>query len=418
MKTFSKKLVSSALLPLFVIVGHVGSISAFGVVSKSAIGGRIATTSNSAREANPKVISLDDAEASMQPLMQLSSAHFASQALRAVVQLGIPDILGSECMTVSEMASHVGANDDIVNEDALQRTLRLLVTVGILQEKFEHKKYSFSLTNTGALLQTNVPGQPCLAPVVQHWMERPLWDSWLDLPDYIAGKGERKLLPFDRANGVSSDEFYGQNNPDSLHFANQFVRFISDGEVEAILKAFDWNSLSGKTVVDIGGHYGGIMSAVAKKFPEVKCICLDLPEVVLSAPPPPPGVEFVGGNVFDPSTIPACNVIFMKHLLDKCMWDEEESIRILQSCHSALPADGTVIIGEAVLPNHNDVGSTDNNFQLQMFMDAFFLLVGREGMRTEYEWSELAAQAGYTIQSIIPTSSPSCYLIVLQKAPT
>merc|ERR1711957_832204 len=114
----------------------------------------------------------------------------------------------------------------------------------------------------------------------------------------------------------------------------------------------------------------------------------------------------------DPTSIPKCDAIFMKHILDKSMWDEDESVALLKSCYVALPKDGKIILGEAVLP---DV-CNDGDGKMQIFMDVQFLLVGRKGQRTESEWTRLAKKAGFLVESINHTSSASCYIIVLEKA--
>lgn len=368
---------------------------------------------NMVRMSKPKVLSVEEADASIQPLMNLASAHFASQALNAIITLGIPDIIGNATMTIGDIASNIEGS---TNEDALLRTMRLVSTVGILIEESSTsldgtKEFSFSLSSTGALLQKKeVPGQPNLSPIFQHWMEQPLWNAWNELPAYILEGGE---VPFDRSNGVSSDMYYGAGNPKSLEYANGFVRFISNSEESAVLDGFDWNSLSGKTLLDIGGHHGKMMGLLAKKYARVKFICLDLPEVVSLVKEEPPGVEIVAGNIFDSSTIPVCDAIFMKHFLDKCMWTEEESIQILKSCYSALPENGRVIIGEAVLPDN--AMNADGINRMHLFIDVLFLLVGRDSARTQQEWTKLANASGFLVEKVTVTSCPSCYLIVLVK---
>mmetsp|Transcript_13519 Transcript_13519/g.15929 ORF Transcript_13519/g.15929 Transcript_13519/m.15929 type:complete len:436 (-) Transcript_13519:34-1341(-) len=375
----------------------------------------------------PKILSSDETADATLPLMQLASAHITPQVLRCLVELGIPDIIGNDNMTIDEIVNEmsVGDHDPIHNcrieKDALLRIMRLSATIGITIEELVSREHSrsdeqvnaYGLTPMGALLQTKqVTGQLSLASCVQHWTEAPLWNSWLHLPDYIIGEGvtDQPHLPFDRANGMSSDEYYGHDKG-SLKIANEFVRTISDGEISAIVEGFEWRTLSGKTIVDVGGHNGIVIGAVAHKYPNIECICLDLPEVVASAAKPPPGVKLVGGDIMDPTSVPKCDAIFMKHILDKSMWDEEESVALLRSCHVALPRDGKVILGEAVLPNVGTEGGS-----MQLFMDVQFLLVGREGQRTESEWTDLARKAGFKIESINRTSSASCYIIVLTKA--
>ena len=376
----------------------------------------------------PTAVSTNDADASAQPLMELASAHFASQSLHAFVKMGIPNVIGDGCMSVSQIAEAVESQVDAdsrprriqINKDGLLRIMRLLATVGILHEE-NHTDMNegpyFGLTSTGALLQTNVPGQQSLAPVVLHWMEKPLWNAWSELPDYVAGIGsnaqdeDTNTLPFERANGLSSDEYYCSGNAESLQHANDFVRYISSGEEQAVLTGYDWASLSGKTVLDVGGHQGKIMALIAKQYPDIKCMCFDLPEVVSNAAAPE-AVELVGGDIFD-GNLPPCDVIFMKHFLDRCMWNEEQTVQILRSCRDALPNNGQLIIAEAVLPD--DAASATGTNRLHLFIDVMFLLVGRDAARTESQWTMLVEKAGLKIDRITATASPSCYMIVLSK---
>jgi len=381
---------------------------------------------------NPKILSSDEINEATIPLMQLASGHFIPQVLRCLVELGIPDVIGNKKMTIDEISTQITSSDrndgSSIQKDALFRIMRVSAAVGVTKEELvvrtqpdntssdmipqTDQVYAFSLTSMGALLQTShTSGQPSLVSCVQHWTEPALWNSWLHLSDYVIGKGGlNDLLPFDRANGMSSDKYYGHDNMESLRIANDFVRFISDGEITAIVDGFDWMMLSGKTLVDVGGHNGKVIGAVAAKFPTIQCLCLDLPEVITSVADPPPGVTYVGGDVMNPSTIPKCDAIFMKHILDKSMWDEKESEAILKSCHAVLPRDGKVIIAEAVLPN---VGQGQGSVQL--LMDVQFLLVGRKGQRAECEWDNLATKTGFKIENIIQ-SSVSCYILVLTKS--
>ena len=347
-------------------------------------------------------------------LMNIASAHFVSQALSAFVQLGVADIIGDKTITLTDIKKIIGEG---VNEDALLRSLRLLASAGILKSSLdtETQKVSFCLTEAGALLQTESGSQSGLSSCVMHWMEEPLWNSWLHLPSYIKGTsdGEINEIPFVAANRQSSYTYYNkEKNPHSLQHANDFVRFIHNGEIESIVKGLDWSEYENKIVLDIGGHNGKVMAAIVEEYPRIICKCLDLPGVISNVREKPANVELVGGDIFDPSSIPPCDVIVMKHFLDRCMWDEDQTVKILKAACSALPKDGHVILGEAVVPNAGD--ECEDN-KLQISLDALYMLVGRERQRTESEWRNVADRAGLRITQINHTSSASCSLIILQK---
>ena len=373
----------------------------------------------------------DSNDEAAQSLMELASRHFASQALHAFVKMGIPDILlGSTYMSVDQISDlldeGIGSNLQRrkVNRDGLLRIMRLMVAEGVLIQSTadSEQEITFGLSAKGKLLRRG--GQRDLASVVLHWMETPLWNAWAELPNYIvgdcvvgqnteeSGRVEKDVLPFEKANGMSSDEYYCQDNAASLKNANAFVRYISNEEEKAVLSGYNWAKLSGKILLDVGGHKGKVMGLIASKYPEIKCRSFDLPEIVSSATAPE-GVELFGGDIFQ-GGLPSCDVIFMKHFLDKVMWDEMQTIQILSSCRDALPDGGKVIIAEAVLPD--DCSRATGTNRLHVYIDVLFLLVGREAARTESEWSDLAEKAGLRLDWITATSAPSCYIIVLSKA--
>ncbi|KAG7348471.1 methylase [Nitzschia inconspicua] len=347
-------------------------------------------------------------------VLKLASQHFASQALYAALRLQLPDIIGEKQLSLDEIAGRLG---DKTNKDALRRTLRLLTAVQVVEEMVlpGSKEEQFSLTSLGKCFQRASGANIGMASCILHWMEQPLWNAWLELPQYIMGEGGPcgTNSPFAMANGgISSDFWYNERDqPESLSHANDFVRYIHNQEVAAVVNGLDWTVFRKNVVVDIGGHFGILAAAIAEKGDLPDVICLDLPNVISKAPKRS-NVNLVAGDVFDAATIPSCDVIVMKHFLDKCMWNDEETIQILKNCHGALSQTGTLVIAEAVLPSYGDV--SDEN-AMPLYMDALYMLVGREGQRTQAEWEILAYQTSFEVKDMKKTHMPSCSLVVLQK---
>lgn len=398
----------------------------------------------------------DESEASLFPgLLKLASMHCASQALRTAVKLKIPDLLDHQTLSVEELAVRIEASNKARNEempchrDALFRTLRLLATIDVVREEpasplaslslSMESSFRFSLAPLGRSLRTKTTntGPPSMASCVLHWMEEPLWNSWLELPDYIREGGfedpEDTLLPFERANGgVSSDEWYNaRDHPESLRHANDFVRVVHNHEIEAVVQGFDWSYYQDQRLVDVAGNNGKLAEAIARSEPSLECSCLDLPSVIERIPrdQAPHNVRLVPGNVLDPDSIPDCEVILMKHFCDRCMWYDDQTVEILRSCttvlqRSAAKADAPslvrrkIVIADAVLPDCGSLHDTSSTNQLQLelplYLDAMYMLVGRERQRTRSEWKALANEAGLTLSGVIHTGVPTCSLIVLE----
>ena len=192
--------------------------------------------------------------------------------------------------------------------------------------------------------------------------------------------------------------------------ARRFVRYISSTEIPALLDAYAWSSIGGGsgTVVDIGGGYGEAMSALSRRHPSLHCINLDL-EVVIRDAPARDGVTHVAGDMFDASTLPPCDVLLMKHVLAD--WADGDAAKALKACGTALRgASARLLVADVVLPVGADAnGSGDVNLNV----DALLMLVGNRGERTETRWRRLAATAGFEVESIIDTASPSINLLVL-----
>ena len=149
--------------------------------------------------------------------------------------------------------------------------------------------------------------------------------------------------------------------------------------------------------------------------PSVTCLNLDL-EALIQEALPLEGVTHVGGDMFDSSTLPACDLVLMKHVLAD--WADDDAARALKACSQALrgsvggrSVEGRVVIAEDVLPDGEDARGTSD---IKLYVDALLMLVGNRGERTESQWRSVAEVAGLEVESIIRTSSPSLDLIVLR----
>ena len=51
-------------------------------------------------------------------------------------------------------------------------------------------------------------------------------------------------------------------------------------EPHLLLDAYDCQSVGSGTVVDVGGSHGSVAITIAERFPRIRCVVQDLPEVV------------------------------------------------------------------------------------------------------------------------------------------
>jgi len=176
-------------------------------------------------------------------------------------------------------------------------------------------------------------------------------------------------------------------------------------------------ALAEKVVVDVGGGYGDFVTALKESIPAVgKCYCLDLPDVIADATATlstsnndDDNPTLVAGNMFDPATIPPCDVIFTKHVL--CDFSDEDVVQALLSFRKALADsnEGKVVIMDAVLPNGDDL---NGRWNAAVSFDVLLMLSGRRGERSRLEWSNLAKKAGFVLDTVLATTAVTVDLAV------
>jgi hypothetical protein len=80
-------------------------------------------------------------------------------------------------------------------------------------------------------------------------------------------------------------------------------------------------------------------------------------------------------------------------------WKDEDALRILQNCRTAIASDGKLLVIEMTIPDDNRP-SAAQLFDLNMLV----MTGGQERMVSEYR--ALLAKAGFRLTRVIPTGSP------------
>ena len=80
-------------------------------------------------------------------------------------------------------------------------------------------------------------------------------------------------------------------------------------------------------------------------------------------------------------------------------WSDEDSLRLLKRCRSAIAVDGRMLVLEVVVPE-----GSGPDFSHLMDLNMLVMLGGME--RTAREYESLLARAGFRLTRIVPTASP------------
>jgi hypothetical protein len=319
-------------------------------------------------------------------VLQLSLGFMVSAALSAVTSLEIPDLLQSGPKNVADLA--VSTNS---NQDALYRVMRALGTVGIFAETAPR---TFSLTPLSELLCKNHP--QTLRPMVL-WMTSGMHFEIFRELGHSVRTGE--TLP-EKVYGLPCFDYLGQNQEVGGLFNDAMTGF-SNNAIGATLEAYDLHWLCGKTLVDVAGGHGMVLTEILKKCPEARGVLFDLEHVVKGATSliHSQGVAdrccTAHGDFFQ--AVPAGDAYIMKHIIHD--WNDERAATILRNIHAAAGPDARLLLLECVL-----TPGCDPQFAKWLDLEMLALPGGRE--RTEEEYRDLLGKSGFRMTRVIPTKSP------------
>ena len=318
-----------------------------------------------------------------QQILQLATGYMPSSALFAITSLNVPDFLKTGPQAVSTLAAKTGSN-----EDALYRILRALSSVGVF---YENPARTFALTPISELLCT---GQRERDMVL--WLSDPFHLQVYQEAAHAIHTGE--TVP-EKIFGLPCFDYLAQNKEVGDRFNNAMTGF-SAMLIGAALDAYDFSWLAGKTLVDVAGGQGMVLTEILRKYPLARGILFDQEQVVAGAKPL---IESNGladrcavahGDFF--TAVPEGDAYIMKHVIHD--WNDDRAGTILRSIHRAARPSARVILIECILAPGNEP-----HFAKWIDMEMLLLPGGRE--RTEDEFGKLFADNGFKMTRIVPTES-------------
>ncbi|MDQ6698883.1 MAG: hypothetical protein M3Z36_01705 [Acidobacteriota bacterium] len=299
-----------------------------------------------------------------------------SQMISVAAKLRLADLMRERPRRLRELAQA-----SCTHEDSLYRLLRTLAGFGIFAEE-EHR--TFRLTPEAEFLRSDVPDALRVSAEVvgEPWM----WRSWGSLLHSVQ-TGE---TAFDHIYGKDTWTYFGED-ADASGLFNEFMEELSTPESWAIVEAFDFG---GKTVVDVAGGQGALLSVILERHPTARGVLFNLPHVIDSAPKEnSAGIEFVRGNFFE-SVPPGGDVYVLKNILHD--WEDGRAKEILAKCRSAMTREARLLIIENLVYGPNEPCKGKGGDINMMVRNG-----GRN--RTEAEFGDLLVASGFEIVRVIPT---------------
>ncbi|HVK12018.1 MAG TPA: methyltransferase [Gemmataceae bacterium] len=316
---------------------------------------------------------------------QMIFGKWVAMALSVAAKLRVADALAGGPKTVANLAAETGTHPP-----SLYRVLRALASVGVFAEDAHGR---FRQTPLSEVLRSDVPGS--MRAVADYCGADWSWRPWGRLLETVrTGK-----TAFDAVFGEQAFEYLARH-PDESAVFNDGMTGFSMQESPAVAAAYDFSPFG--TVVDVGGGHGHLLCTILSKYPGPRGVVFDAPHVAAGAAPRIAAAGLAdrcraeSGDFF--KTVPAGDAYVMKHIIHD--WPDAEATTILRNCRAAARPGAKVVLVEMVIPPGNDP-SPGKLLDLEMLVIAS----GKE--RTEREYADLLAGAGWRLTRIVPTESPA-----------
>jgi C-methyltransferase len=308
----------------------------------------------------------------------LANAGFAARCLHVVAELAVADRIDVAPVPVGELAAGCG-----VDVDALDRVLRLLAVHGV----FARHADGYSHTPASRLLRGDAAAT--MRPYAR-MAGLPLWWNSLAALERSVRSG-RPALEIVDTEGLWP---YLRQRPDEAAIFDRAMTAKAVAAVTGVLAVYDFGRFT--SLVDVGGGRGHLLRAVLDAVPSATGVLFDLPEMVASVELGHPRMHAVAGDFFvDP--LPEADAYLLMDIVHD--WPDEECVAILRAVRRAAPAEATLLVVEAIVPD----GPIDaRTATLDVIM--MTLTGGRE--RTPDELRVLLARAGFSLERVLDTPGP------------
>ena len=327
-------------------------------------------------------------------LYQLSVGHYISHALYVVAKLGVADLLRDGPRSADDLAKGTQTH-----APSLARVLRLLASIGVFEELDDG---TFGSKPLGDLLRADIEGS--MRAMVMLFGGVGIQDSWREL-EYCVRTGN----PAFKKHDPDADPFTQmQKDPEAAALFDKAMATFAPQTAAAVAAAYDFSQF-GK-LADVGGGNGALLIGILKANPRLRGMVFDRPDVAarakqhLAAAGLSDRCEAVGGSFFE-EVARGADAYLLKHVIHD--WNDEDATAILKNCRAAMPANGKLLIVEGVYPARIEQ-SLEGRGAASNDVNMLVCTGGRQ--RSEAEFRNLYAAAGFKLTRVVRTMAPVCVI--------
>lgn len=275
---------------------------------------------------------VDERRVPVHELLDMIFQAVQAQALAVAAELGIPDLLKGGPRRSDELAAATGSC-----ASTLERLLRLLAHMGVVAESGGGQ---FTCTTLGRLLQAG--GEHSLRDYARLTNRGMVLQIVAQLRQSIqSGKSQYEVL--------HGSSFYAalQDMPGESAIFNGAMREISQQDTLVMLDSYDFSNC--KTLVDVGGGQGFLLGSLLDRYPDLRAVLFDLPDVVggidkgLAPHISSERCRVVAGN-FLQGVPPGADVYLLKRVLSHCSDDEARAL--LSNIRAVIAPAGRLLVAD------------------------------------------------------------------------
>ena len=316
-------------------------------------------------------------------IMQMAMGYMMSQATGVAAKLYIADHLKDGAKTIEELAEATNTH-----APSLFRLMRALASFGFFQRDDENRFFNTPLSE---FLRSDHPES--FRPALNMMSDPEHWNAHGNMLQSVK-TGE---IAFDYTFGMPVFPYFATHPKAAEVFDNAMTSF-SKSSANAVVTTYDFSDA--KTIADIGGGHGRLLSTVLKTAPNAKGILFDQPQVLEGNILDEAGVgdrtETVSGDFFAKIPVVA-DLYLMKFIIHD--WNDEQSISILSNLAKSAPTGAKVLLVETVVEE-------EFTPSISKIMDLNMLVMTGGKERTATEYAELFEKTGFKLTNVYPTPSP------------
>jgi DNA-binding Lrp family transcriptional regulator len=310
----------------------------------------------------------------------------AAMCVRVAAELRLADLLADGPLPVTELASRVDAAPR-----PLSQALRILAVEGVFAEV---SPGVFANTPRSTLLREGVPDSQYVMSGLgaADW----LWASYGELGHSIRTGGPG----FEKAYGTNLWAWLGRNPGAARQFNEAMAEFSATFGPRIVASYTKFGDAG--VVADLGGGTGAFVSAILRRYPAMhRGVLVDQPSVIEQAKARADHGDLIGSGRMDffpgdffadvPTGIDVYTTKQITH-----SWSDAQLVSLLKRCRDASP-DARFAAAELV--QSHDASRFLRQFDIMMYATMAGFL------RTEDEYADVFAQAGYRLTAVVPTGT-------------